>query len=65
MPSWKRSVQSLEFYDVETRSEAHFEGINTVAPVIEKEHLKNLSMLVIKGLHLCISDNKFPCDNRR
>jgi agmatinase len=51
---------NLEFYDVETSSEAHLAGINTVEPLFEKESPSKLvDSVYIKTLSL-LSDNKFP-----
>ena len=50
----------LEFYDVETSSEAHLAGINTIEPVNEKETPSKLVDAVYKKTLSLLSDNKFP-----
>ena len=52
---------NLEFYDIETSSEAHLKGINTVDPVLEKETPGKLVDAVYDKDHcLFLTDNKFP-----
>jgi agmatinase len=51
---------NLEFYDVETSSEAHLTGINTVNPVFEKETPESLVKAVYEKTLSILSDNKFP-----
>ncbi len=51
---------NLEFYDVETSSEVHLKGINTVAPVLEKETPEKLINAVYGRTLSLLSDNKFP-----
>lgn len=51
---------NLEFYDVETSSEAHLKGINTVEPVLEKETPAKLVDAVYKRTWSLLSDKKFP-----
>ena len=51
---------NLEFYDIETSSEAHFTGINTVNPVIESETPETLVSAVYEKTLALLSDNKFP-----
>jgi agmatinase len=51
---------NLEFYDVETSSEAHLAGINTVEPVLEKETPEKLVNAVYDKTLSLLSDNKFP-----
>jgi agmatinase len=51
---------NLEFYDVETSSEAHLKGIKTVAPVIEKETPQKLVNAVYNTILSLLADNKFP-----
>jgi agmatinase len=51
---------NLEFYDVETSSEAHLAGINTIEPVIEKESPEKLVKAVYDKTLSLLSDNKFP-----
>ncbi len=51
---------NLEFYDVETSSEAFLTGINTVEPVSEKETPEKLVNAVYDRVLTLISDGKFP-----
>lgn len=51
---------NLEFYDVETSSEAHLTGINTVDPVSENETPEKLVTAVHDRIILILSDKKFP-----
>ena len=51
---------NLEFYDVETSSEAHLKGINTIDPVIEKESPEKLVNAVYDKTLSILSDKKFP-----
>jgi len=51
---------NLEFYDVETSSEAHLKGINTVAPVLEKETPQKLVNAVYDRTLSILTDKKFP-----
>jgi agmatinase len=51
---------NLEFYDVETSSEAHLTGINTVAPVIEKETPQKLVKAVYDRVLSLLTEKKFP-----
>ena len=51
---------NLEFYDVETSSEAHLAGINTVEPVLEKETPEKLVNAVYDRTLSLLSDKKFP-----
>ena len=51
---------NLEFYDVETSSEAHLTGINTIAPVSEKETPQSLVKAVYDKLLSLLSEKKFP-----
>lgn len=55
----KASV-NLEFYDIETSSEAHLKGIHTVDPVIEKETPEKLVNAVYERTLRLLSDKKFP-----
>jgi agmatinase len=51
---------NLEFYDVETGTEAHKKGIHTIDPIIENNSPEELVKAVYeKALHL-LSDKKFP-----
>jgi len=51
---------NLEFFDVETSSEAHLKGINTVEPVLEKETPEKLVNAVYKRTMSLLTDKKFP-----
>lgn len=51
---------NLEFYDVETSTEAHLVGINTIAPVLEKESPNQLVKAVYETLLSLLSEKKFP-----
>jgi agmatinase len=51
---------NLEFYDIETRSEAHLLGINTVPPVLEKETPEKLVSAVYDRVLSLLSEKKFP-----
>ena len=51
---------NLEFYDVETESEAHLKGINTINPVIQNETPELLVDAVYDRILSLLSDNKFP-----
>ena len=51
---------NLEFYDVETSSEAHLFGINTVEPVLENATPGKLVSAVHERTLSILTDNKFP-----
>jgi len=51
---------NLEFYDIETSSEAHLKGIHTVEPVLEKSTPGKLVNAVYERTAELLSDNKFP-----
>jgi agmatinase len=51
---------NLEFYDVETSSEAHLHGINTVVPVSEKESPDKLVKAVYDRVLTLLTEKKFP-----
>lgn len=51
---------NLEFYDVETSSEAHLTGINTIEPILEKETPEKLVNAVYHKTLSLLSDRKFP-----
>jgi agmatinase len=51
---------NLEFYDVETSTEAHLNGINTVEPVLEKETPEKLINAVYDKILSLLDDKKFP-----
>jgi agmatinase len=51
---------NLEFYDIETQSEAHLKGINTIGPVLEKATPDNLVKAVYDATVSVLADGKFP-----
>jgi len=51
---------NLEFYDIETSSEAHLKGINTVDPILEKETPEKLVKAVYNRTLSLLNDKKFP-----
>ena len=51
---------NLEFFDVETGTEAHLAGINTIHPILEKETPDKLVNAVYDSASSVLSDNKFP-----
>jgi agmatinase len=51
---------NLEFYDVETSSEAHLAGIYTIAPLLEKETPQKLINAVYDRTLLLLTEEKFP-----
>lgn len=51
---------NLEFYDIETSSEAHLKGIFTVPPVLQKESPEKLSEDVYYRILTLLSEKKFP-----
>jgi agmatinase len=51
---------NLEFYDIETSSEAHLKGIFTVPPVIQKESPELLTEDVYYRILTLLADKKFP-----
>lgn len=51
---------NLEFYDVETDSEAHLKGIHTIEPIIEKRSPESLVNSVYDKVRSLLIDNKFP-----
>jgi agmatinase len=51
---------NLEFYDVETASEAHLKGIFTMNPVLQKETPEKLVEDVYYRILSLLDDNKFP-----
>lgn len=51
---------NLEFYDVETDSEAHLKGIHTISPVTEKETPLKVVNAVHDQVLSLLSENKFP-----
>jgi agmatinase len=51
---------NLEFYDIETSSEAHLKGIHTVEPVLETETPARLVRAVYDRTLSLLDDKKFP-----
>lgn len=51
---------NLEFYDIETSSEAHLKGIFTMDPVLQKESPEMLTDDVYYRVLSLLSDRKFP-----
>jgi agmatinase len=51
---------NLEFYDVETKSEAHLAGIYTMNPVLQKETPEELVEAVYFRILSLLADKKFP-----
>jgi agmatinase len=51
---------NLEFYDVETSSEAHLKGIHTIDPISEKETPEKLVNSVYGRTLELLADKKFP-----
>lgn len=51
---------NLEFYDIETLSEAHLAGINTIASVLEKETPEKLVNAVYDRVLSLLTEKKFP-----
>lgn len=51
---------NLEFFDVETLSEAHLAGINTIGPILEKETPEKLVTAVYDTVLSLLSQYKFP-----
>lgn len=51
---------NLEFYDIETSSEAHLKGINTLDPVLQKETPEKLVEDVRFSVSSLLAEKKFP-----
>lgn len=51
---------NLEFYDIETASEAHLHGIHTLSPLVEKETPEKLVKAVCDTVKTLYAENKFP-----
>lgn len=51
---------NLEFYDIETASEAHLKGIHTISPVLEKATPAKLVDAVYDKVFSLLSEGKFP-----
>jgi agmatinase len=51
---------NLEFYDVETSTEAHLKGIHTIDPVLEKKTPEKLVQAVHDCISLLLVEKKFP-----
>lgn len=52
--------QNLEFYDVETGTEAHLHGIYTIDPVTEKSSPESLVKAVHEKISQLLQEGKFP-----
>lgn len=55
-----RASVNLEFYDVETSSEAHLAGIHTIDPITEKSSPEKLTRAVYSKTTELLKDGKFP-----
>lgn len=51
---------ALEFYDIETASEAHKHGIHTLAPVLSGDDPEEVTEAVCRTLSRIFSENRFP-----
>jgi agmatinase len=51
---------NLEFYDIETNSEAHLKGIHTIDPLTEKSSPESLVKAVHDKISLLLAEKKFP-----
>jgi agmatinase len=51
---------ALEFYDIETASEAHRKGIFTLPPLISSNDPEELTEAVYKTISAIFADNRFP-----
>lgn len=51
---------ALEFYDIETASEAHKHGIHTLAPVLSGDDPEEVTEAVCRTLARIFSENRFP-----
>ncbi|HOW41278.1 MAG TPA: arginase family protein, partial [Bacteroidales bacterium] len=51
---------NLEFFDIETWSEAHLKGIHTVEPVLERESPEKLVNAVQERVGSLLDQGKFP-----
>jgi len=51
---------NLEFYDIETSSEAHLKGIFTLLPILQKDSPEKLTEEVFYRISTLLSENKFP-----
>jgi agmatinase len=51
---------NLEFYDIETDSEAHLAGIHTIEPILEKGSPEKLADAVYRRISELLKDGKFP-----
>ena len=51
---------NLEFYDIETASEAHLAGIHTIEPILEEESPEKLADAVYRRVSELLNDGKFP-----
>lgn len=55
-----RASVNLEFYDVETSSEAHLAGIHTIDPITEKSSPEKLTQAVYGKTLALLGEGKFP-----
>ncbi len=51
---------NLEFFDIETASEAHLRGINTIEPIFEKESPERLVNAVYNKALVLLAEKKYP-----
>ena len=51
---------NLEFYDIETSSEAHLAGIHTIDPIVEKSSPEKLTGAVHDKTLFLLNEKKFP-----
>lgn len=51
---------ALEFYDIETGTEAHRHGIHTLAPLLTGEDPAKVTGAVYKTVSRLLGDNRFP-----
>lgn len=51
---------NLEFYDIETNSEAHLKGIHTIEPITEKSSPEKLAEAVYRTTKSLLDSGKFP-----
>lgn len=51
---------NLEFYDIETGSEAHLHGIHTLEPILVKESPEKLVDAVYRKVSFLLDEDKFP-----
>jgi agmatinase len=51
---------ALEFYDIETGSEAHKQGIHTIAPVVSGDDPAEVTEVVYRTVSRIFRENRFP-----